>query len=145
MSPAFSVPVASSAPNIFTANQTGAGQIAAINAVDGTINSAVNPARAGALITSYATGEGETSPAGLDGSLGSSAAPKPILPVTVTIGGIPASVQAVGGALGQIAGLMQVTVQIPNGVRPGGYVPVILQVGDVSTPPDAVWIAVSGS
>jgi uncharacterized protein (TIGR03437 family) len=38
---------------------------------------------------------------------------------------------------------MQVNVQIPSGVQPGGYVPVVLQVGDASTTPGAVWIAVS--
>ena len=37
---------------------------------------------------------------------------------------------------------MQVNVQIPVGVRPGGYVPVVLQVGDAFSTPDAVWIAV---
>lgn len=31
------------------------------------------------------------------------------------------------------------------GVQPGGYVPVVLKVGDVSTTPDAVWVAVSGN
>ncbi len=144
-SAAFSVPVAASAPGIFTANQTGSGQIAAVNAADGAVNSAVNPAKAGGYISFYATGGGETSPTAIDGRLGTSAAPKPILPVTVTVGGIPATVQSAGGAPGQIAGLMRVTVQIPDGVQPGGYVPVILQVGDVSTPPDAAWVAVSGN
>lgn len=54
-------------------------------------------------------------------------------------------VQSAAEAPGQIAGPMQVTVQIPGGVHPGGYVPVVLQVGDASTPPDAAWIAVSGN
>jgi uncharacterized protein (TIGR03437 family) len=40
---------------------------------------------------------------------------------------------------------MQLNVQIPNGVQAGGYVPVVLQVGDASTTPGAVWIAVSGN
>lgn len=40
---------------------------------------------------------------------------------------------------------MQVNVMIPDGVQPGGYVPVVLQVGNASTPSDAVWIAVSGN
>ena len=40
---------------------------------------------------------------------------------------------------------MQVNIQIPNGVQPGGYVPVVLKVGDASMTPDAVWIAVSGN
>ncbi len=135
--------LASSAPGIFTTAQTGGGQITAINMVDGTVNSAANPAKAGASISFYATGEGQTSPPGKDGQLGSSAAPKPNLPVNVTIGGIPATVQSAGGAPGQISGLMQMTVQIPSGVQPGGYVPVILQVGDAATLPDATWIAVS--
>jgi uncharacterized protein (TIGR03437 family) len=47
-----------------------------------------------------------------------------------------------GGVPGTIAGLMQVNIQIPAGVRPGGYVPVPLQVGDSSTVDGAVWVAV---
>ena len=35
-------------------------------------------------------------------------------------------------------------VQIPVGVTPGGYVPVIVHVGTVQTA-DTVWIAVSGN
>ena len=50
-----------------------------------------------------------------------------------------------GSVPGQIAGLMQVNVQIPAGVEPGGYVPVVLQVGKTSTTPGTVWIAVSGN
>ncbi len=40
---------------------------------------------------------------------------------------------------------MQVNVQIPNGVQPGGYVPIVLQVGSASTTEGEVWIAVSGN
>jgi uncharacterized protein (TIGR03437 family) len=64
--------------------------------------------------------------------------------LSVTIGGIPATVQYAGSAPGQVAGLMQMNVQIPKGVQPGGYVPVVLQVGDRTSSP-AVWIAVSGN
>ena len=46
VSAAFTVPVAASAPSLFTSNETGAGQAAAINA-DGTINTATNPVRIG--------------------------------------------------------------------------------------------------
>ena len=141
----FAIPVASSAPGIFASNQSGAGQIAALNAADGTVNSAANPVNVGAYITLYATGEGQTSPAGLDGKLNSMVLPKPLLPVTATVAGMPAFVQYAGGAPGQTAGLLQVNVQIPSGVQPGGYVPVVLKVGDASTTPDAVWIAVSGN
>ena len=144
-SPSFPVPLAPSAPAIFTSNQTGAGQIAAVHAVDGTINSAVNPVKVGAYVSFYATGEGQTSPAGVDGKVNSSTPPTPVLPVTVTVGGMRAFVQYAGEAPGQVAGLIQINVQIPTGVQPGGYVPVILKVGDASTTPDAVWIAVSGN
>jgi hypothetical protein len=41
---------------------------------------------------------------------------------------------------------MQVNVQINAGaVQPGGYVPVVLKVGDAFTVDGAVWIAVAGS
>jgi uncharacterized protein (TIGR03437 family) len=141
-SDAFSVQVAPAAPSLFTANETGAGQAAAVND-DGTINSATNPAKIGSYISLYATGEGQTSPAGVDGQV-SSAQVQPLLPVSVSVGGVPAIVQYAGSSIGQVAGLMQVNVQIPSGVQPGGYVPAVLQVGDVSTTPGAVWIAVSG-
>jgi uncharacterized protein (TIGR03437 family) len=39
----FAVSVAPSAPSLFTLNQTGVGQAAAINAGDGTVNTATNP------------------------------------------------------------------------------------------------------
>jgi len=132
VSAAFAVPVAASAPSLFTLNQTGAGQAAAINAVDGTVNTAANPVRIGGFVSLYATGEGQT---------GSTTPPRPLLPVRVTVGGIPATIQYAGGAPGQVAGLMQVNVQIPSGVQAGGYVPVVLQVGDRTSSP-AVWIAV---
>jgi uncharacterized protein (TIGR03437 family) len=143
-STAFTIPVAPSAPGIFTSNQTGAGQAAAVNTVDGTLNTAVNPVKIGGYISLYATGEGQTAPAGVDGKLGSTPT-RPVLPVSVTVDGIPATVLYAGGAPGQVAGLMQLNVQIPNGVQTGGYVPVVLQVGDASTTPGAVWVAVSGN
>jgi trimeric autotransporter adhesin len=140
----FTVPVAVSAPSLFTLNQTGAGQAAAINAVDGTVNTAANPVKLGGFISLYTTGDGQTTPAGMDGSIMGATLPRPVLPVSVTVGGISATLQYAGGAPGQVAGLMQVNVQIPRSVQPGGYVPVVLQAGDRTSGP-AVWIAVSGN
>jgi trimeric autotransporter adhesin len=144
-SESFAVPVALSAPSLFTANQTGAGQAAAINAVDGTVHTAANPVTVGGYISLFATGEGQTSPGGVDGRLGGATLTGPVLPVRVTIGGMLATVQYAGAAPGQVAGLMQMNVQIPNGVQPGGYVPVVLQVGDAFTTSGAVWITVAGN
>ena len=54
----FTVPVATTAPNVFTLNQAGWGQAAGINAADGTVNTPVNPVKIGGYISLYATGEG---------------------------------------------------------------------------------------
>jgi uncharacterized protein (TIGR03437 family) len=126
----YSVPIAPSAPGIFTADSTGKGHAAAINQDGITVNSATTPANRGDTISLYATGEGQTVPSGIDGKPASIPLPRPNLHVTVTIGGQNAPLQYAGGAPGEVAGLMQVNVQIPNGIAPGTSVPVVLQVGN---------------
>jgi uncharacterized protein (TIGR03437 family) len=140
LSDPFTVQVAPSAPGLFTANQSGSGQASALNS-DGTVNSAVNPVKTGNSITLYATGEGFVSIPDPPYLKACDALLHPALPVNVSIGGIQAPLQCAGRRPGE--GVLQVTVQVPTGVRPGGYVPILLRVGDASTTPDAVWIAVS--
>jgi uncharacterized protein (TIGR03437 family) len=132
-SAAISVSIASSAPGIFTLDSTGQGQAAAINQDGITANSTANPAKAGDVISIYATGEGQTTPSGADGKPASVPYPYPNLPVTATVGGQGAPVQYAGGAPGEVAGVMQVNVQIPSEITPGSAVPVQLKVGDVPT------------
>ena len=91
------IPVAPSAPSLFTSNQTGTGYAAAVNAADGTVNTAANPVKVGAYISLYVTGEGQTAPGGLDGRLAGSTPAHPILPVSVTVDGLPATVQYAAG------------------------------------------------
>ncbi len=143
-SAAITLPVVSSAPAFFTANQTGAGQAAVLDP-DGTPNDAAHPAPIGSYIAMFATGEGQTSPAGVDGQLAlTKPYPAPLLPVKVFVGGVQATnVAYAATAPTEVAGLLQVNIQIPPGVQPGGYVPVVLQVGNNSTVSGAVWIAVS--
>jgi uncharacterized protein (TIGR03437 family) len=141
----FAVSVAASSPGFFTYNSTGAGEAAAINANFGTFNSAANPVKIGDYITLFATGKGQTTPAGVDGKLATIPLPSPNLHVSATVDGIPDVVQYKGGVFGTIAGLMQLNLLIPAGVTPGGYVPVILQVGSASTVDGAVWIAVAAN
>lgn len=124
------VPVAASAPGIFAADSSGLGQAAAINQ-DGTLNSAASPAAIGDIVVLFATGEGQTSPAGVDGQIATAMAPQPVLPVMVTIGGQTAQVQYAGGAPGEVAGVMQLNVEIPSGIQTGAAVPVLLRVGGV--------------
>ncbi|HWF07192.1 MAG TPA: hypothetical protein VG297_01950 [Bryobacteraceae bacterium] len=112
---ASAVPVAGSAPGIFTSNAAGFGQAAAVT-LNGTINSSDAPAKLGSFISVYMTGEGQTNPAGVDGKAAVQPLPQPLLPVTATIAGQPVSVTYAGGAPGNVAGLMQVNLQIPAGL-----------------------------
>jgi uncharacterized protein (TIGR03437 family) len=126
----FSVSLASSAPGIFTYDASGQGPAAAINQDGITVNTAATPTKIGDIISLYATGEGQTTPGGVDGNAASVPYSKPNLPVTVTVGGQDAPVEYAGGAPGMVAGLMQVNVQIPPGIQTGNAVQVVLRVGD---------------
>ena len=129
---ASTVNVASVAPGLFTSDSTGKGQAAAVNQ-DGSINTPGRPAPIGNVISLYATGEGQTSPAGIDGQAAQIPLPHPLAPVTVTIGGTTVIPQYAGGAPGEVAGVMQINVQIPSGIQTGNAVPVIVQMGNVSS------------
>jgi hypothetical protein len=77
------------------------GQAAAVNVVDGTVNTAANPVEVGGFISLFATGEGQTAPAGVDGKVANSTSVGPVVPVTATVGGIPADVLYAGARLGK--------------------------------------------
>lgn len=138
----YTVQIAAAAPSFFSQNSTGAGQIAAVN-LDGTLNDAAHPVKIGDYISLYATGEGQTYPAGVDGQLAMNVLPKPVLPVSVTVDGIAVTPKYAGAAPTEVSGLMQVVIAVPPGVKPGGYVPVVIKVGDGATTEGSAWIAVS--
>jgi uncharacterized protein (TIGR03437 family) len=81
----------------------------------------------------YATGGGQTNPAGVDGSPAAAPYPSPVEPVSVTIGGTKAAVAYAGAAPGFIAGLLQINVQIPTGLL--STAPLILTIGSASSQP----------
>ena len=56
-----------------------------------------------------------------------------MLPVTATIGGIPATVQYYGTAPGIVYGVMQVNILIPANAPSGGSVPIQISVGNNAT------------
>ena len=122
------LPVASAAPGIFTADSSGRGQGAILNE-DTSLNSLSNPARKGSIVVLFATGEGQTTPNGVDGLPAGSVFPKPNLPVTVQIGGVNAEVLYAGAAPGLVAGVMQLNVKIPETAPSGNAVPLTVQVG----------------
>lgn len=129
------VPLAASAPAVFTLDASGRGAAAALNQ-DGSVIGENAPAAPGSIIVLYGTGEGQTLPAGQDGALQSVPTSRPSLPVRVTIGGQEAQVLYAGGAPDQISGLLQVNVRVPNGLT-AGNAPVVLHVGDAASPATA--------
>jgi uncharacterized protein (TIGR03437 family) len=99
------------------------------------LNGPANPALPGSIVVLYVTGEGQTDPPGIDGKLAAGSLPKPRLPVAVEIDGIDAEVLYAGAAPTLVAGVMQVNVRLPPGVRPGDAVPVLVRVGEATNSP----------
>jgi uncharacterized protein (TIGR03437 family) len=118
------VPVVSAAPGVFSADATGQGGGAILD-VNYHLVSASNPVSPGAAIQIFATGQGQTSPAGVDGLIEPlilSMLPSPLLAGGVTIGNVPVpakDILYVGAAPGLVAGALQVDVLVPDGVAPG--------------------------
>jgi uncharacterized protein (TIGR03437 family) len=127
-----SAAVAPTAPGIFTANASGTGPGAILNA-NLSQNSPGNPANKGDVVAIYMTGEGQTAPAGVTGkvttvSSTSPLTPQPLLPIGVTIDGQPATVTFYGEAPGLVSGVLQVNVTIPAGAR-SGNLPLLVNIG----------------
>ena len=128
--------VVDTAPGIYTLTQTGSGQGAILNQ-DGSVNGSTNAELVGNIIQIYTTGEGQTSPAGVDGAVSPNRLPlpTPVALVEVIIGGIPvtpANITYAGEAPSIVSGVMQVNARIPAGVGTGA-VSVVVRVGGVAT------------
>ena len=128
---AFSMPVASSVPGLFTADSSGSGRLAALNQ-DSTLNAANNPAKPGDAVVLFGTGEGQTLPAGIDGLIMNTLA-KPLLAALVTVGGQTASIDYFGSAPQEVAGVFQLNFRVPLNAPSGNAVPVVLKIGNAST------------
>ncbi|HTQ54518.1 MAG TPA: hypothetical protein VMI94_08675 [Bryobacteraceae bacterium] len=117
---AITLPVVSSAPGIFSADESGQGNGAILD-VNYHLVSSSNPVSVGSVIQIFATGQGQTNPAGIDGLIEplSLPLPYPLGAPGVTIGGLPANIQYIGAAPGLVAGALQVNAFIPPGVAPG--------------------------
>ena len=141
------VPILSSAPSIFTLNGSGQGQGAILNfdlAAGGyTVNGPGSAAARNGVVLIFGTGDGQTNPARVDGAVVNPflALPRPLLPVSVTIGGKRAVVEYAGAAPGFVSGVLQVNARVPADVTPGPNVPVVITVGSQSSQ-DGVTMAV---
>jgi uncharacterized protein (TIGR03437 family) len=143
----FNVQATTTAPGIFTQNGQGSGPGAILNgdgSVNGIATANTKPATRGSVVSVYMTGEGATSPTGVDGKVtcgitgtgcsSLSQIPVPLLPVAVLVDGQPAALATAPGwvgygeAPGLVSGVLQVSVIIPNGAR-SGSVPMVISVG----------------
>jgi uncharacterized protein (TIGR03437 family) len=120
--------VVAAAPAIFTLDASGVGPGAILNQ-DSKVNSGANPADRGSIVGIFATGAGQTDPPGTDGQVTGDSLPKPILPVSIQIGGLEAEVLFAGLAPGLVSGVIQVNCRIPADVVASDTAPVILKVG----------------
>ncbi len=125
--------VQAASPAIFAANGSGGGQGQILNQ-DGSVNSRTNGAAPGSEVAIFATGGGATTPASQDGVIAASPFPSFVLPISVTIDGRPATVKYAGPAPGQVAGMMQIDVIVPQAAFAASYDQVILTVGNFVSP-----------
>jgi uncharacterized protein (TIGR03437 family) len=125
--------IASTSPGIFKLGDAGGGVGIWVVNQDNTLNSPANPATAGSIVVFYATGAGQTNPPGVDGSVSSAPFPVPTQKVSVTIGGVQASLRYQGAAPFEIAGLLQVNAIIPVGLTPSDTMPLVLTIGNASS------------
>jgi uncharacterized protein (TIGR03437 family) len=127
----FTVNAAATAPGIFSANASGTGPAAILNA-DNSSNVTV-PAARGSVVQVFLTGEGQTSPVGVDGKVTTAPYPVPLLPIAITVGGQPATYQFAGEAPQLVSGVMQLNVLIPSTLTSTGNVPISVAIGSNST------------
>jgi uncharacterized protein (TIGR03437 family) len=135
----FPLAVAATKPAIFTNDASGSGQGAILNQ-DYSRNGPANPAPRGQYVFIYGTGEGFTSPPGVDGRISATPLPQVNLACSAKIGGQTATLNYCGEAPGLTAGLVQVNAQIPQSATPGS-VPVSIVINGV-TSQAAVTVAV---
>jgi uncharacterized protein (TIGR03437 family) len=92
---------------------------------DGSLNSGMCPSPAGSTIYLIVTGQGRLEAA------------HPLLPVGVTVSGVPADVLS---ATAVSRGLILVSVRVPGGYIAAGQSAVVLEVGSVKAAPITIWV-----
>jgi uncharacterized protein (TIGR03437 family) len=133
---ALSVPVPlavfDSEPAILSVPGNGSGQGLIFNAITGVLADMNAPATAGDVLVIYTLGLGAVNPT-IDIENGAPLSPlsMTVANITVTIGGVPASV-VFSGLTPQYVGLYQVNLVVPSGIAPGSQVPVTLSVAGKS-------------
>jgi uncharacterized protein (TIGR03437 family) len=123
-------------PGLFTVDGSGSGQIAAVNA-DGSLNNGANPAKAGSVVTMYATGQGLIRGMPADGQpahglMETSRTPQ----VFINSGYVSPGDVLYSGLAPGFVGLWQINVKIPSDVPPGAVI-VFISYGGINSILDA--------
>jgi len=93
------------------------------------------------VVQIFATGEGLTDPAGVDGRLTpANVTLRPKLLPTVRIGNLDAPVTYAGSAPGLVAGLIQINARIATTAPLGAAVPVVVTIGGVQSQPGVTMV-----
>ncbi len=140
-SPVINLPLAPSSIAIVSADGSGGGACACLNS-DGSFNSPTNRAKPGDVVVLFGNYGGPTDIPRTEGRTTISAPyPKPVGPISATIGGEPVTDFLYYGNLpGYAESAQQWNIRVPPGVKPG---PNFLQIsaGGATSPPGAyVWI-----
>ncbi len=132
-SSAVTMPVFESRLGLFTFGSSGTGQAAIVNE-DGTINSSLNPAARGSVVSIYGTGGGLPQPAGADDQITADQGSKfkSSAYIRLTNDGscdspyFAAEVLYYGGAPRSVPGLVQINARLPLDVPAGDAVPLYI-------------------
>jgi uncharacterized protein (TIGR03437 family) len=122
------IQLASADPALFTYNGSGGGQVAAINFVDGSINTPSNPVARGQVIELFGTGLGAVSGPPPDGQPATAATPGPTQP-QILLGAsasnfVDPSNILYSGLAPTLVGVWQINLMIPSTAPTGGSVPI---------------------
>jgi uncharacterized protein (TIGR03437 family) len=119
------VPVAATAPGVYSLDQSGSGSGAILHANFSLVNDA-SPASAGETVLIYLTGMGSTNPTVADGTAGNaSTLYNVVAPATIYVGGQPGTVMFNGLAPGY-PGLYQINVTLPATLPGTGRLPLAI-------------------
>jgi uncharacterized protein (TIGR03437 family) len=132
---AYPLSLTTAAPGLFAQNASLSGLGAILNQ-NNSLNGPSHPAAKGSIVQVFLTGEGQTIPQGVTGKITGltlpppQVTPAPVQPITVTVGGQPATYTYAGEAPGMVAGVMQINVQIPANA-PSGALAIQVSVGGI--------------
>lgn len=127
----WTLPVAPTAPGIFTSRGTGLGQASVLNQ-DNTVNSVDNPAPRGTVIQIFATGLGQVSPNAQTGSV-ATVQGRTQYPVSVRFNDVDFTPTYAGPAPSLVSGVVQVNAAV-SVLAPGNTARVSLVVNGVESP-----------